>query len=76
MKPDNLLTITQAAELLGISKQSAYQAVRRGSLVCYIQWIGWKKFVFVAIEDVQEYKKRTQPDGIKSKGRPKKDCIS
>jgi excisionase family DNA binding protein len=65
---EEYLTVKETATLIGVSPSSIWQAIRENRLPCVTRY-GRK---LVIREDVEAYRQRTQPDGVKSKGRPRK----
>jgi len=61
---EEYLTVKETATLIGVSPSSIWQAIRENRLPCVRK--------LVIREDVEAYRQRTQPDGVKSKGRPRK----
>ena len=67
METDELITINEAADILGVKPGSVYTAIRQDRLTCTILY-GRK---LLKREDVQNYMQATRPTGEKPKGRPK-----
>lgn len=65
---DDLLTPGEAAEIIGITHHTVRTAIYEGRLP-HVDIRGKK---FVTKLAVEEYKARTQPDGEKPRGRPRK----
>ena len=62
------LLLIEAAEILGVSRQTLGEAIREDRLPAHKRG----KFWFVLEADVMAYKARTQPEGEKPRGRPRK----
>jgi predicted site-specific integrase-resolvase len=57
-----------AAERLGIRRSALYAAIKRGHFhPVDVYGSGW-----VSVEEVEAYRRYTQPDGKKATGRPRK----
>jgi len=69
MPSNDYLTVRQSALKLGVSETAVRNATLQGRLP-YSVLYGRK---LVATVDLQSYKDRTQPRGIKSVGRPPKN---
>ncbi len=67
MKTAEYLTIIEAAESLGVHDQSIRQAIWQGRLAS-VRMYGR---VLVPRKDLEAYRARTRPDGVKPRGRPK-----
>lgn len=65
---EDLLTVKEAAAEIGISESSVWQAIREDRLPCSTKW-GRK---VISRTDALTYKTRTQQDGAKPRGRPRK----
>lgn len=63
------LTVSEAAARLGISDRALHKALRAGRLA-FARMVGRNYLIDAA--EVDAYRKRTQPSGEPSKGRPKK----
>ena len=68
MDTETLLTVKEAAQLLGVSESAIRNATLEGRLLCVTKF-GRK---LVSREALSEYKERTQPGGIKLRGRPRR----
>ena len=66
MDTENLLTVQQAARLLGVDDNAVRIATKEGRLP-YTHALG-RKVIHRA--DLESYRQRTQPGGAKSRGRP------
>ena len=66
MEEEALLTVQEAAELLGTRDQTVYDAIREERLP-YVVKYGRK---LVSRQAIEVYKERTRPTGEKPKGRP------
>jgi len=68
METTGWISVKKAAERLGVHPQAIRNAIADGRLV--------SAKVFdrdvVSEADLEEYRARTQPDGVKPRGRPKK----
>lgn len=62
------VTVQEAAAELGVSDSAVRQAILDGRLLCTVQY-GRKT---INRTDLEAYRARTQPDGLKPKGRPRK----
>jgi excisionase family DNA binding protein len=65
--PDDLMTIAEAAELLGVHRQTVYTAIREGRMESI------KRYgkALVSRSEVDAYQRRTRPGGVKPRGRPR-----
>lgn len=68
MEQETLLTVEEVASVLGVNRVSVYTAIREDRLP-FIKRYGKK---LVRLPDLEAYKARTQPDGVKLRGRPRK----
>lgn len=68
MEESHLLTINEAAQMLGVGVCAIYIAIREDRLPFTVKY-GRKLVSRQAIED---YRARTRPTGEKPRGRPKK----
>lgn len=68
MPEEGLYTVMEAAEALGVSESAIRNATLQGRLPFVMKW-GRK---LISTEALEAYKARTQPDGVKLKGRPNK----
>lgn len=68
MDTTGLLTAQQVADLMNVHLMCVYQAIRDGRLPA--QRIFGR--TVVARADVETYLRRARPDGVKVKGRPKR----
>ena len=66
---DEYLTVQDAAADLGITEVSVRSALNRSRLP-FVEKYGRK---LIARTDLAAYKQRTQPDGVKRVGRPRKE---
>jgi excisionase family DNA binding protein len=66
MDTENLLTVREAAERLGVSESAVRNATLDGRLPC-VSRFGRK---LILTEDLEAYRRRTQPGGVKLRGRP------
>lgn len=65
---DNLLTVPQVAGLLGVAQSAVRNAIYEGRLVA-VEAYGKR---LIRPEAVEAYRARTQADGVKKAGRPRK----
>ena len=65
---DEYLTVQDAAADLGITEVSVRSALNRSRLP-FVEKYGRK---LIARADLDAYRQRTQPDGVKKVGRPRK----
>ncbi len=63
---DDLLTVPEASKLLGVTGGAVHIAMTTGRLP-FLEKYGRK---LIARPDLEVYKKRTQPEGVKKVGRP------
>ena len=63
-----MLTVPQAARELGVTQGSVRIAIYEGRLPC-VEMYDRK---LITRPDLDAYKQRTQPDGVKKVGRPRK----
>ncbi len=65
---NDYMPVAVAAERLGIRRSAVYEAIKRGHFhPVDVYGSGW-----LSVEEVEAYRKHTQPEGEKAKGRPKK----
>lgn len=69
---DVLLTVQEAATMLGVTEGAVRLALSQGRLPI-VEKYGRK---LVARPDLEAYKKRTQPGGVKRVGRPRKELAA
>ena len=65
------LTVPEAAERLGVTDRALHKALRAGRIV-YARKVG--RSYLIDVTALEDYRQRTQPDGEKSKGRPRKQA--
>jgi excisionase family DNA binding protein len=65
---ETLLTVTEAAAQLGVSQSAIRNATLDGRLASTVRY-GRK---LIATGDLEAYRRRSQPDGQPSRGRPRK----
>lgn len=68
MDTQELITVQEAAEILGVHSQTVRNALNEGRLPFT------RALARIAIkrDDLEEYRLRTRPDGEKPRGRPRK----
>lgn len=71
MDTENYLTVQQAAVSLNVSEGAIRKAISLERLP-HVVVFGRK---LITRDDLEAYRKRTQPDGDKPKGRPKKTDV-
>jgi excisionase family DNA binding protein len=71
MRLTDLITVQEAAVLLGSHPQAVFNALREGRLS------GKKVLGRIVLKrsEVEAYRLRTRPDGVKPRGRPKKTAV-
>ena len=68
MESNELLTVVEAAHELCVTPPAVHSALYEGRLPCVVKY-GRK---LIARPDLDAYKQRTQPNGVKKVGRPRK----
>jgi len=69
---DDLITVPEIMEALGLSQARVWKALDDGTIPCVVKY--GKRLA--SKSDVEAYKMRTQPDGTPRVGRPKKTSTS
>jgi hypothetical protein len=65
---EDLLTVPQTAAELGVTRSAVHIALAEGRLPFVVKY----QQKLVSRPDLDAYKQRTQPEGVKRVGRPKK----
>lgn len=68
MDTDHLLTVREAAKKISVSESAIRNATLEGRLT-FVMKFGRK---LIPVEALAEYEARTQPEGIKPRGRPRR----
>lgn len=68
MDTESLMTIREAAEKIGVSEN----AIRNATLDSRLPFIVKFGRKLITLEALDEYKIRTQPEGVKLRGRPRR----
>lgn len=68
MDTENLMTIKQAAKELGVSEN----AIRNATLDGRLPFVAMFSRKLIQRADVEAYRRRSQPDGVKLRGRPRR----
>jgi excisionase family DNA binding protein len=71
MRPERFVTIKEAAEMLEVTRSAIEQAIWGGKLPS--QTVFGK--IVIDRADLEAYRARTRPDGVKPRGRPKKKAV-
>lgn len=69
METDTLLTVQEAAKKIGVSESAIRNATLDGRLPSV--WRYGRKLIDAG--ELEAYRERTQPGGVKQRGRPRKE---